>query len=600
MAGNNSISLVNLDFDTLKSSLKAYLSSQSEFVDYNFDGPNISVLLDILSYNSYLNAFFLNMAISEGFLDSAQLISSVISRAKELNYVPRSYKSSVGTIDIQIAQGAGVTSYTLSKGTKFTALNSNGTFTFTTDRNYVSYPSGGYFNFSSIPVYEGTYFTDSFTVDNNIEAQKYVFSNQKVDTDSLVVTVLENLGQNTTTFDSATSIYGLNSSSNVFFLQATSNNYYEIVFGDGIFGRKPLNGAVILANYRITTGLDGNGSTNFNSADNIGTATIQTIASSSGGANSESIESIRYNAPRHFQTQERAVTTADYKSLILSNFINIKSCHVFGGESLIGSVDYGKVYISPVTYSGSATSTSEKADIEYFLSQRCTIGITPVIVDPDFLYLQVNCIVKFNPNATILTASDISQIVSNAISSYNSTYLTDFNTTFRLSKFEQAINDADSSIFSNQTSVKLKKIASPELNTLIYIDIKYRNPIQPATIISSIFLSAGREYYFTDYNPNNNTFTVNQTSDGSSIVNSSNVLYLVDITNPQYPTYTVYGIIDYVIGSIGVNQIMINDFYNSTGVVFYATPVNQDVSSSENDVIEIDIAEGTTVSVVTV
>lgn len=600
MASNNSITLVNLDFDTLKSSLKAYLSNQSQFSDYNFEGSNISTLLDILSYNSYLNAFYLNMVVSESFLDSAQTLSSIVSKAKELNYIPRSYKSSKATVNLQVAQQPSISAYTLPKGTKFTAVNTKGTFTFTTNSSFVAYLSNGYYSFNSLPLFEGIYFTDTFTADNTIEAQKFVMTNSNIDTDSLSVTVIENLGQTTTVFNRANSLYGLDSTSNAYFLQAASDGNYEIVFGDGIFGRTPLNGSVILANYRLTAGSDGNEASNFNVSDNVGSFIIQTISAASGGANAETIESIRFNAPRHFQTQERAITTNDYKALVLSNFTDVKACHVFGGETVSNTISFGTVYVSPVTYSGATTSLSEKASIESFLAERCTMGIQPKVIDPDFLYLQVKSLVKFDPNSTVNSASDISQIVSAAIQNFNANNLEDFNTTFRYSKFEQAINDSDPSIFSNQTQVSMKKMATPSLNEASYISVEYRNPIKPSTIKSSSFLSGGSLYYFSDYNPNNNTFSIMQTQTDSIVTNSSNQLYIVDITNPQYPSYIPYGTIDYAAGSINVNQITINDFYGSAGVVFYALPVNQDVTSYNNDVIEIDIAEGVDITVVSV
>ena len=596
---NSSISLVSLDFDDLKNSLKTFLQSQSQFTDYNFDGSSISVLLDLLSYNSYLNAFYLNMVMSESFLDSAQLRGSVVSRAKELNYTPRSYKSSKATVSLQLNQG-GLTSLTIPSGTQFNGENANASYTFTTNNSVVVYPSGGYFT-ANLDIYEGTYVNDVYVVDNTIQNQRFILSNQNVDTDTIIVLATENSGQTITTFTQALSLYGLNSTSNVYFLQAVNDSSYELVFGDGVFGRAPLNGAIIGATYRVSNGTDADGSTNFNMIDVLPVSgTVTTISASSGSANAESIDSIRYNAPRQYQTQERAITAADFKSLVLSNYTNVKACHVFGGETVSGSIDYGKVYISPLSYSGSTLSLSEKADIVNFLLQRCTVGITPTIVDPDFLYLQVNTTVKYDPNSTVLASSDINQTVADAINSYNSTYLEDFDTTFSFSRFEQAINNSDPSIFSNQTTVTLKKIASPMLNTPVYISINYRNSINPATVSSSKFLSIGREYYFTDYNPNNNTFTIQQSVNGSTVINSTNTIYLVDITNPQYPVYTNYGTVDYITGAISVNQITISDFYNSPGIIFYATPVNQDVTSSQNDVIEIDIAEGTTITVTTI
>lgn len=596
---NNSIILTSLDFDTLKDNLKTYLRSQSQFTDYNFDGSNINVLLDILSYNSYLNAFYLNMVMNESFLDSAQIRGSVISHAKSLNYTPRSMKSAASNIRVVFSQG-GADSLTIPAQTKFIGRNSNGTYTFTTNSALVIYPASGSFT-SNLDIFEGSFVSEAFIMDYGIEAQKFIISNPNVDTDSLTVTVSENNGQTNTNFTKTTSLYDITATSNVYFLQATSNSSYEIVFGDNVFGRKPLNNSTILLNYRISNGTDGNGATNFTIVDAIGSITSISSTASSGGANAESIESIRYNAPRHFQTQERAITTDDFRNIVLTNFTDIKSCHVFGGESMSNGVNFGTVFVSPVTYSGASVSASQRASIESFLSRRCTLGIRPRIIDPDYLYLDVNLNVKFNPNATTITAAGIQQLVANTIQTYNDDYLEDFDTEFKFSRFEEFINDADNSISSTETKVIMKKILSPELSKEIYLGVDYKNPITPASVVSSKFNVAGRIYQFTDYNPNNNTFQVTQSErNGSVITNTSSILYLKDTTDVGYETYTNYGDINYSRGTISVNQISITDFHDSAGIIFYAEPLNQDVKSYNNDVILIDVANGITINVVAI
>jgi hypothetical protein len=364
---NNSISLVNLDFDTLKANLKTYLKSQSQFSDYDFDGSNMSVLLDILTYNTHLNAFYTNMAISEAFLDSAQLRNSVISRAKELNYVPRSTKSSEAEINIQFPQ-SNLSVFSIPAGSKFTGKSGNGTFTFTTDRAHVLYPTGGMFS-ANISIYEGIYVSDAFVIDSSVEGQRFIMTNDNIDTDSLTVLVSENNGLTNTDFIAAENLYGLGANSSVYFLQATEDTKYEVIFGDGVFGRRPLNSAVIYTTYRTCSGSDADGTTNFTLDDNLGpinglgsfiNPTITVINSGSGGSNAESIDSIRYSAPRHFQTQNRAVTTSDFKNLVLNNFADVKAVNVFGGELVTESVQYGKVFVTPVTFSGAPLSSIQK------------------------------------------------------------------------------------------------------------------------------------------------------------------------------------------------------------------------------------------------
>jgi hypothetical protein len=593
---NNSISLVNLDFDILKSNLKTYLKDQSQFADYDFDGSNMSVLLDILTYNTHLNAFYMNMAISESFLDSAQLRNSVISKSKELNYVPRSAKSSKASVNISFPQ-SNLSIFQIPFGTRFTGKSGNGTFTFTTDQSYIVYPSGGRFT-SNIDIYDGTYTTDVFVVDTSVEAQRFIMSNDNIDTDSLTVIVSLDSGQTNTLYTAATNLYGLTPTSNVYFVQATEDTKYELVFGDGIFGNYPLNGSVIYSNYRISSGGASDGSTNFTLDDNLGpingigsiTSTIGVVSTASGGFTAEDIESIRFNAPRHYQTQDRAVTTNDFKNLVLMNYRDVKAVNVYGGETIADKVDYGKVYIAGVTYSGAPLSDYEKQDIEVFLSEKCTMGIVPRMIDPDYLYLLISSSVKYDPNSTVNSPSDIKNIVTSAISNYNLTNLTKFDIEFKLSRLEAAINDSDKSISSNETNITLRKDVNPQLNTDTYIDINFRNEIIAGSFLSTVFLSDGKKYQYTDFNPLNNTIVVTQVSGGRiTVKNSSKNVYLKDVSNPGYEIYSIAGVIDYQFGIISLNKISINGFVDSSSIQFYATPSKQDVKTKNNDLIQIDL-----------
>ena len=359
---NASISLASLDFDTLKANLKSFLSTQSAFKDYDYEGSNMNVLLDVLSYNTYMNAFYLNMAVSEMFLDSAQLRSSVVSHAKVLNYTPRSSRSSTAVVNIRIPTSNAII-LTVPKGTSFSGRNASGNYTFTTDETMTLTSGNNTFVANNISIYEGSYSQDAFIIDYTNETQKFTLLNAGVDTDSLMVTVVENDGQDVNQFLYASSLYGLNANSNVFFLQTDLDGRYQVVFGDNTFGRTPKNGATVLAEYRSCAGSPANGIDTFTIENDLGGinsteitdgVTITTIDASRNGANVETIESIRYNAPRHFQTQERVVTTQDYVDLILANFPDIESVNAYGGETIsgLGDVEYGKVYVSCSTYAG--------------------------------------------------------------------------------------------------------------------------------------------------------------------------------------------------------------------------------------------------------
>jgi hypothetical protein len=595
MAANNSISLVNLDFDTLKNQLKTYLKSQSQFTDYDFDGSNMSVLLDILSYNTHLNAFYLNMIASEIFLDSAQLRSSVISIAKSLNYTPRSAKSARAVLNVQFAQ-SGLQTFTIPKNTRFSGKNSIGTFQFLTNDSYVLFPSNGFFTIPDLNVFEGILTAETFIVNYANEGQRYILSNDLIDVDSIEIVIIEDGDTTGTIYSRATNIIDLNSTSTIYFIQATDENKYELIFGDNVFGKRPKDGSIVSVTYRVTVGPDGNKATNFILNDNLGalngfgsaiTPTISVINPAFSGAEAESIEEIRFRAPRFYQTQERAITTNDFSVLVTQQFQYIKSVHVYGGDQN-GLFQYGQVFISPITFTGELTSQAEKDEIQTYLKPRATIGITPIVVDPDFLFVGVECEVLYRPSETSLSATDIQAGVKNAILQYNEDELTDFNTEFKTSRFEAAIDNSDPSISSNDTNTVLRKTFRAEPFIRTFPTVEYRNEIVPGTMTSSSFVADGRRYQYTDFNPNNNTFTVTQVENRAVITNRINTVYLKDITIPGSISYSPAGSIDYKTGSIAINAITPTSFEGRMGIDFLARPVLENIVSSQNDVIVID------------
>jgi hypothetical protein len=592
---NNSISLVNLDFDTLKAQLKQYLKGQQQFTDYDFDGSNMSVLLDILTYNTNLNAFYLNMVASEMFLDSAQLRNSVISIAKALNYTPRSAKSARAVLNVRFPQ-SGLQSFVIPKNTRFSGKNSIGTFQFLTNESFVLFPTAGAFVLPNLTVFEGTLTTETFVVNYAQEGQRFILSNNLIDTDSIDLVVVEDGDVEGTPYTKSTNLIDANSESKIYFVQATEDSRYEIVFGDGVFGAKPKDGSVVIASYRISSGSDGNRATNFILNDNLGAVngfgsaiipTISVVDPSFSGAEAESIEEIRFRAPRYYQAQERAITTNDFSVLVTQEFQYIKSVYVYGGD-VEGLFQFGKVFISPITFTGEVTSQSEKDEIQTFLKPRTTIGITPIVVDPDFLFVGVDCEVLYRPSETSLSATDIQARVKDAILQYNEDELTNFNTEFKTSRFEAAIDNSDPSISSNDTNTILRKTFRSEPFVRTFPTVEYRNEIVPGTMTSSSFVADGRRYQYTDFNPNNNTFTVTQVDNNAVITNRTNTVYIKDITIPGAVSYSPAGSIDYKTGSIAINAITPTSFEGRVGINFFARPVLENVVSSQNDVLVID------------
>jgi len=478
---NNSISLSSLDFNTLKQEFKNYLSSQSVFKDYNFDSSNMNVLLDVMTYNSYLNSFYLNMVASEMFLDSAQKLDSVVSHAKEMNYLPQSAKSSTSIVSFDVGTTGINGVLTIPKGTTFSGTNANGVYTFVTDKlhNYTS--SNSTYSVSNLLIYEGTYNTDIFVVDNTVESQKFVLTNQYIDTASITVTVSSS-GSNTV-YTPVETLFNLSSTSEVYFLQAAQNGLYEIVFGDGLFGKQPDNQSIIFIEYRVCHGVKADGITSFIctrdlGVDNSGSAVLSAITvnqTSAGSAEPQSIESIRFSAPRYFATQQRAVTTDDFSALVLNNFGGqFDDVTVYGGETLEPK-QYGRVVVALKPAGGTIAPQYLKDDVSSFLKNYTSLPTRVIVADPEYYYVGIDTRVQYNKQATTKISSEIKSIIRNTISTFSTNNLEKFGNDFRYSKFVASVDGADTSITSNDTSVFLVKRITPTLNYATSYSIPFNN-----------------------------------------------------------------------------------------------------------------------------
>lgn len=596
---NSSINLTSLDFDSLKSNLKTFMKSQTNFKDYDFDGSNMSVLLDVLSYNTYLNSFYLNMAISESFLDTAQIRDSVVSHAKELNYTPGSMKSPKALVTLTITSNDNPTGiFEIPSGTTFSGFNANGTFTYSTDVNHIISSTSNTFIFSNVAIYEGTYFNDSFYIDYTIENQKFVLSNFNVDTDSISVQVIENTGANTAYYTKASKLYDLTPSSNVYFLQAAANSLYEVAFGDNVFGNYPQNASLINVSYRVTSGTDGGGISTFFLDKDLGpfnrcraSGTVQTISTSTNGANLESIDSIRFRAPRSYQAQDRAVTINDYKTLIIDTFQDIKDVHVYGGQDIPGGTKYGTVFIAPTTYSGSPLSTQRQQDLITFLNTKKIINIQNEIVNPDYIYVVPTISSTVDYNTTTLSPAQIKTMISQSVSMYNTKYLQVFNNTLRYSDFLTYIDNSDNSIVSSQVSFQLYKEITPTLLGNQTVTTVFNNKIKPGTVTSTSFLTEdGNTYQITDYNPNNDTFVRDTTTATYSTINKSPIIYLKQITTNNNQSYKKVGAIDYATGTITVQNLNVVSFLQSQDIKVFVLADSVDIVGVFNNIIEIDIS----------
>ena len=574
MAANTSINLVNLDFTSLKESFKTYLKTQIIFKDYDFEGSNINVLLDVLSYNTYMNTFYLNMIGNEMFLDSAQLRESVISRAKELNYTPRSFKSARATVTLTVQTDGSVASVTAPKGTSFNSRIGSNTFTFTTDQNIVFSGANSTFVSDQIVIYEGQYVNDTFTVNNSDTRQRFVLSNPTIDADSLTVTVIEDNGAEILTYLKATSLFDKQANSQIFFVQGAENDKYEVLFGDGVLGRKPKDNSIVVCEYRICKGELPNGAFKFTSdgaINGFSNVVVSTISAAAQGAIHESIDSVKFNAPRYFTTQERAVTAEDYRNLLLLNFPEINAVSVYGGEEAIPAI-YGKVFIAVDLKNVDGVPDIRKQQYYNFIKPRSSLSIDPVFIDPDFMYVDVTSTVHYNLNVTSLNSESIKQEVLTAIIAFNSTYLDDFNKTLRYSNFVKAIDAADRSILSNDTIVRPIRLITPTLNADTNYDIDFAQSIENnfaalATQYPSNYISSIESTNFVTKNK-----IVSLEDDGNGVIR------IVTLEGNNYVVVENIGSIDYNTGKVQLRKLNVTS-YSGTGIKVYARTKRKDISS---------------------
>ncbi|CAB4143159.1 baseplate wedge subunit [uncultured Caudovirales phage] len=586
---NSSIILSNLDFDTLKNTFKSYLKSQDRFNDYDFDGANINVFLDLLAYNTFQNNFYLNMIGNEMFLDSAQLRDSVVSHAKELNYVPQSFKSAQAKVNITInSTQTSKRSLVIPKGFSFSSRLLNKSYTFTVPENIVistySLTNNGatiVFTGEDITLFEGFYVNDSYTYTYD-NLQRLLITNKNVDVSSIVVTVIEDTGATVLNYARATSLFDLDSSSRVFFIQGAENDSYEIVFGDGVTGRRPKNNSVIQIEYRVSNGQLPNGCKVFTPDGPIQGETnieVTTLTPAAGGTVSETVESIKYNAPRHFTSQERAITTEDYETLLKLNFPEINTVTAYGGEDL-DPPQFGKVYVSVDLKEVDALPDIKKLEYYRFLKPRSPVSIDPVFVDPEYTYLGVNTKVNYNLNVTALSADDIRTIVGSAILLYAQNNLNNFNRTFRYSKLVQAIDAAQVSIISNETDITVIKVVVPETGKFLTFDVNYNIPL---TVEQQIGVRANQFSVYSSFiNYKGIKSFIRDDGDGILNVLSAATEAIIDTV----------GTVNYDTGLLQFSNFKIDAFFGA-GVKFYAYPRNKDISTINNvilNIIEEDLA----------
>ena len=604
---NSSLTLSSIDFDTLKTNFKEFLKTQSVFKDFDYEGSNINTLLDVMSYNSYLNSFYLNMAASEMFLDSAQQYDSIVSHAKELNYIPRSATSSSANVTLTMETSGITGAMSVPKGTRFSGTNSNGVFVYTTNEAQSITSGNTTYALSDLTIKEGDYLSDTYVVDGDIERQQFLINTVDVDTSSITVHLIENNGASNTEYTKKETLFGLGSDSKVFFVQASQNNLYEIVFGDGTFGKKPTNGSTVLINYRVSTGADADGINIFTLLDDLGPTNSGVVSSyqltvnqnSGGGSAQEDAESIRFAAPRYFATQQRAVTNDDYSSLVLAEFSDtIDDVNVYGGQELETKL-YGRVVIALNPIYGEIVPDYIKTDVKKYLEDYIALPNRVVLTDPEYIYCSLKVAAEYDTKVTDKSHADIASLISSKISAFTNSNLEKFGKDLRMSKLVSDIDAADSSVTSNFTINRAIKRIAPLLNVNTTFDIQIGNAFDydqtrfitseihssthssdfdlissHATVLSSFFTytsKAGGSYQLAFIEDDDGVLGVYYNS-------GSDVIKIDDI-----------GTVDYTTGRITINDLNVSSYTDY--ISLYCRILGGDIRASQNKILVIDPAD---------
>ena len=613
------VNFANLDFDQIKESIKDYLRTNSNFTDYDFDGSNLSTIIDTLAYNTYITSYNANMVSNEVFIDSATLRENVVSLARNIGYVPRSRKSSVANVSFVVnASGTTAVALTLKAGAVLTSRstqsdrNKNYIFSIPNDIT-VPVESDGFARFN-IDVYEGTFLTQTFTVDTGNPQQKFILPNSGIDTDTLSVIVKDNeVSTVSRKFELFDSLFDVTKDTRCYFVHEISQERYELLFGDGIFGVKLDNNNFVQATYIVSNGSAANNINNFTYIGNIvdnngasvsqGVSVVSTNVPSYGGKEIESVESVKKYAPQIYASQNRAVTAADYEALVPQIYPEAESVSAFGGEDL-NPPEFGKVFISIKPYNGVFLSTAIKQNLQQHIKKYTVAGIRPEIIDLKYLYVEEDVDAYYNPNKAP-SGSFVQNLVTQNIAKYaDSSELNQFGARFKYSKFQKVVDSSNESMTSNITTIKMRRDMQARLNTFAEYELCFGNrfhvknhghsPVYDGTLLG--------------YNIRSTGFTVSGISgtvylgDRPTGNLQKGTVFLFKLNSPTEPIIVKQnvGTIDYIKGEIRLNPINIISTQvnkNSPIVEVSANPFSNDVIGLQDLFLQLDV-NNTTVSAV--
>ena len=590
--------VANLDFDQIKSSLKEYMRAQTDFTDYDFDGSALSNMLDVLAYNTYYTAFNTNMVVNELYIDSATLRDNVIAIAKQLGYRPKSATSPTAYISFTVnySNPTTDTELILRKGTGFTASYDNTLYNYVTAEDTKAQVSNDAAVFTNVPIREGTQVIQNFTVDTNNKSQKFILTNRNIDTNTISVRVYPTGASFNEPYLLAENILGVDANSKVFFLDEIADERYELIFGDGVLGKKLDNNAVVNVSYITTTGPQSNGVKTFvfsgvlenpsGVSPNQFTVTINSTIASAGGEEIETTDKIKYNAPKTYGSQDRAVTADDYGAIVRNIYPATSDIIIFGGEEQ-DPPDYGKVFIVLKPSDASYLTSLTKNDIVEKLKKYVVASVEPVITDPAILHVEMNSKIYYNSLQTDQTPSQIRDKVIGSIQNYVDNSDTEkFKGTFRYSKFIGVIDDADRSINSNLTSLSMRRDFYPQLNSTYFYEVCYQNAFD-SDCDDPVLSSTG--FRVTEHP----TYDVYLEDRDKKIV-----LYRLDpVTGDKVVLDKEVGDIDYVKGEIMLyNMTIIKGSYFDNRISLTVKPLSNDIKALREMYLDVDIANSSFVA----
>jgi hypothetical protein len=576
---NRQIKIDELNFDGIRSNLRTFLSGQDTFKDYNFEGSALSVILDLLAYNTHYNAMYTNMTLNEMFLDSASKRESVLSICKTLGYTPRSAASSKSNITIQVS---GYTTdngiATLPEKSIFTATTVEGDSFYFSNKDQLMVPLfNGLYTFENLDIYEGIYYVEKYI---HQPTTQYYLKNTPADLSSLEVYVYPTISSSEfILFNRAEDLVALDSQSSVYFIREIEDSKYQLEFGDGVIGKALNVGNYVKIVYRTSNGVAANGSKGFKLDGSLfsgGSVTVTTNSVANGGQDAEDLQSIKFNAPRHFSTQNRAVTENDFKSIIFKSFSNVNSIQVWGGENNTPP-QFGKVFVSVQPKTSDYLNDIEKDYIiNTIIKPKSMITTSVVLVDPIYLNIIIDSTVYYNSKATTKSASVISGLVAETLLNYNTNELMTFDSVFRHSKIVRLIDSSDKAIQSNVTNITLSREVSVKFNVQAQYYVDIGNPIyytgsdETAFQSTGFYTSTGGDivHYLKDDGVGN--IKLYYISQGSTIVTNAKI-----------------GSIDYSNGVINISGLNIIALA-SDNFMFYMKPSSYDVVALRDQVIRIN------------